>query len=178
MSANKSPSTQGSKPTRQGRRVGSSLHDTEYLQANENLRFSFSMELAYFRFHINSVVLLLVAYWFTADVDLLRRLLAVLGTIISISGIIVEYRTIQYYRYFFDAILAIERANNLTQMSFLTKHVTAPPLNLRTSHMIYALFAIAVMFWIAILFSDLFHLHWFNEMLIRLREAKRAILLR
>ncbi len=133
------------------------------------------MELAYLRFHMNSTVLLLGAYWVGAEVDLLRRFLSILGAIVSLSGIVVEYRTIQYYRHFFDAITNIEKAHKLTQMSFLTKHVTAPPLNLRTSHMIYALFTIGLIFWIAILVSDFLNFSWFFEMLTRLRDAKRAL---
>jgi hypothetical protein len=154
----------------------SAMHETEYSQANENLCFSFTMELAYFRFHVNSTVLLVVAYWFTAEVAILRYLISILGIVISVSGLVVEYRTIRYYRRFFDAIVSIETANGLTQMSFLTKHVTAPPLNLRTSHMIYALFTIGLAFWVAIFISDVFGFPWFSEMLIGLRDTKHSLM--
>jgi len=152
--------------------AGEKLLDSEYSQANENLRFSFTMELAYFRFHTNSTVLLLIAYWFTAEISLLRVFLAVLGIIISFSGIVVEYRTIRYYRRFFEAILSLEKAHGLTQMSFLTNHVTAPPFNIRTSHLIYVLFSLALAFWAAILISDALGLHWFTEMLSHLETVR------
>jgi hypothetical protein len=141
------------------------IHSAEYTQANENLRFSFTMELGYFRFHTNSIVLLLVAYWFTAELAVLRIFLSVIGIIISVSGIVVEFRTIRYYRNFFDAILSLESAHKLTQMSFLTRHVTAPRLNIRTSHMIYVLFVLSLFFWVAILAADVLRLSWFTDML-------------
>lgn len=160
------------KKSRSASRAAEVLHDAEYSQANENLRFSFTMELAYFRFHTNSIVLLLVAYWFTIEIGLLRGFLAILGIIISLSGIVVEYRTIRYYRQFFEAILSLEKAYNLTQMSFLTQHVTAPPLNIRTSHMIYVLFTLSFLFWTGLLLADTLHYSAFIEMLSQLKKAK------
>jgi hypothetical protein len=175
MGAERKSSQRNSSDAKRKLAADPEIHGAEYTQANENLRFSFTMELGYFRFHTNSIVLLLVAYWFTAELAVLRIFLSVIGIIISVSGIVVEFRTIRYYRNFFDAIVSLENAHNLTQMSFLTKHVTAPRLNIRTSHMIYVLFALALAFWIVILAADVLQLSWFTDMLTHLRDVKRHL---